>query len=337
MKLLPIPAILIPSQKEKASRKGAKAQPRALCFAPLRLCVRLSFLLGLWGFPPAHAEGLPAPIRSVSIAPLRDYGIVMGETLVSEICVATESGYDLETAALPQPGSAINDFLELREARWTQEPQGNETVYRIHLVYQVFKGVRDAETLAVPALPLRFSRAGQTAETQAPAWNFTLTPIIPPQTADEAVILRGDLPAPPVSGHGHTRWLLACLAGLGGLGVYASARLGLFRRRAPPFVRAARALKKLGRQTPTAETWRQGARLVHAALNETAGHTVFAGQLPRFLTIQPGYAAMQAELEQFFRLSDRLFFADAADYPADYPWARLETLCRQLAAAGDKR
>jgi len=294
-------------------------------------------LLAWSAFPPAHAEELPSPIHSVSVAPLRDYGIVMGETLVSEIRVAAESGYELETAALPRPGSASSDFLELRETRWTQERQGGETVYHIRLVYQVFKGVRDAETLAVPALPLRFSRAGQTVETQAPAWNFTLVPIIPAKTADEDVVLRGDQPATPVSGDGHRRWLLACVAGLGVLGVYAGGRLGLFRRHAPPFVRAARALKKLGRQTPTADTWRQGARLVHAALNETAGHTVFAGQLERLLATRPGYAAAQAELEQFFRLSDRLFFADAAECPADYPWARLESLCRKLAAAGDRR
>jgi len=34
-------------------------------------------------------------------------------------------------------------------------------------------------------------------------------------------------------------------------------------------------------------------------------------------------------------LSDRLFFADPTEYPADYPLSRLETLCRQLAAAGN--
>jgi mxaA protein len=295
-------------------------------------------LLPAWpGLAPTLAEGFPAPIRSVSVAPQRDYGLVVGETLASEIRVAVEPGFELEAAALPLPGVAVSDFLELREIGWAKQPQGGETLYRIRLVYQVFKGVRDAETVAVPALPLRFNRAGQAAEADAPGWNFTLTPIIPPGTADDTVALRGDLPPPSLPDRGPGRWLLACLAGLAGLGVYAGERAGLLRRRAPPFVRAARALKTLGRQPSSLDTWRQGARLVHAALNETAGHTVLSGQLRRFLAARPDYAGLQAELEQFFRHSDRLFFAEAADWPADYPLARLEALCRRLAAAGGGR
>lgn len=295
------------------------------------------YLLALLVFSSVHAEALTAPIHSVSIVPLRDYGIVMGETLASEIRVAVDSGYGLETAALPQPGSAASDFLELREARWAKRSLGDETLYHIHLVYQVFKGIREAETVTVPALTLRFSRAGHVVETQAPAWNFTLTAIIPAKTADEDIILRGDLPAPVHSDYGHRRWLLACLAGLAGLGVYAYGRLGLFRRRPLPFIRAARALKKLGRRPPSLETWRQGARLIHAALNETAGQGVFSGQLAPFLAAHPRYATLRSELEQFFRLSDRLFFGCVAEYPADYPLSRLETLCRKLAAAGDSQ
>jgi len=292
------------------------------------------FALLAW---PAQAGELPVPVHSVSVVPRRDYGIVIGETLASEIQAAVEPGFELEAAALPQPGGAVSDFLELRDIRWARQSQGGETLFRINLVYQVFKGVRAAETVAVPALPLRFNRAGQAVETEAPGWNFTLTPIIPPGVADEAVALRGDLPPPVLSDQGHGRWLLACLLGLAGWVVYAGGRLGLLRRRAPPFVHAARALKKLNRQPPSLDTWRQGARLVHAALNETAGHTVFSGQLPGFFAAWPCYAPLQAELEQFFHRSDRLFFAAAADWPADYPLSRLETLCRQLAAAGDER
>jgi len=302
-----------------------------------RLPLAIFALLALFACPPVLADEHPSPIHSISVAPLRDYAIVIGETLSSEIRIALEPGLTLETASLPQPGSAVSDVLELRAADWNQQTEGGETLYRIRLVYQVFKGVRDAETVSVPALPLRFQRAGQTLETEAPAWNFTLVPIIPAKTADEDVLLRGDWPAPAYADAGHQRGLLACLAGLVGLGVYASLRLGLLRRRAPPFVQAARALKKLGRQPPSLASWRQGAKLVHAALNETAGQTVFAGQLPRFLASQPCYASLQIELEQFFRQSDWLFFTDATEYPADYPLFRLETLCRQLAAAGNRR
>lgn len=291
---------------------------------------RLVLAAASLAFGPALLAGLPPPIHAIEVSSPRDYGIVIGAPLTGEVRVAVEAGYELEAATLPQPGSAINDFLELREAAWTRQSAGGETVFHIRLVYQVFKGVRDAETLAVPALPLRFSRGGQAAEAEAPAWNFTVAPLIPPTLADEAVSLRGALPLPARDIAGHWHRLLGCLAGLAGVGVYAAWTAGLLRRRAAPFAKAAKGLQALGRQ-PGLEAWRQGVRLVHAALNETAGRPLFGGQLAGFVAEQPQFANLQAELEQFFALSDRLFFASQP--PDDYPWAKLEGLCRQLAKA----
>jgi mxaA protein len=282
---------------------------------------------------PVDGEELPPPVHTLNLAPERDYGIVIGEVVSSEIAVAVDPGYVLENAGVPQPGSAVSDELELRAIQLSQQSVVGETRYRIKLDYQVFKGVRSPEVLTVPPLPLRFSRDRQAVEIQAPAWHFSLNPIIPPQLPDGEVVIRGDLAAPAYANGGHGRWVALCVAGLAGLGIYAAWRQGGLRRRVPPFTRAARALKKLGRQPATPETWRQGAKLVHAALNESAGWTVLSGQLPRLFTDHPAYAAWQAELERFFAVSDRLFFAEAVDYPADCPLSWLEGLCRKLARA----
>ncbi len=290
----------------------------------------LSFALAL----PVLAAPLSL-IHALEVSSPRDYGIVMGETLLGEIRVRTAAGLELETASLPQPGSAVNDYLEVRAIQSDRQTLGEETLYRITLTYQVFKGVREAETLAVPALPLRFHHYGEIVETTAPSWNFTLTPIIPAKTADEAVVLRASLPAPDNSSASHWRWLLAFLAGLAGLGIYSAWRLGLapFRRHIPPFARAASELKILVRQAGTLANYRQGAKLLHDALNETAGHTLFYGQLPHWLETRPEYAGSKAELEQFFSVSERIFFMADTEYPADYPLSRVENLCRKLASA----
>jgi len=279
----------------------------------------------------AHAE---EAIHSLDLTPQRDYGIVMGEIVSSEIRVAVAAGFSLETANLPQAGSAVNDVLELRETVWSQQTQPAETVYTIKLAYQVFKGVREAETLEVPALSLRFKRGAEVVEAQAPAWKFTLTHLIPAQMADEDVLIRGDLPPPSHSTESHWRWLSAFLLGLAISGVYAAWCLGLppFRFHASPFAIASSGLKKL-RKRSDVDCWRQGVKLIHAALNETAGQTLFIAQLAGFLAERPQYAGLESELEQFFALSDRLFFAAAGEPPADYPWTRLEALCRQLAIA----
>ncbi|MFM8333766.1 MAG: hypothetical protein ACKN9T_18985 [Candidatus Methylumidiphilus sp.] len=281
---------------------------------------------------------IPAPIHSVDISSTRDYGIAIGEVISSEVRVAVELGYELETAALPQPGSAVNDYLELRDLRRTRHEENGEAVYGITLNYQVFKGVRDTEALTVPAVPLRFHRAEATAETQTPAWNFTLAPIIPAKTPDEAVILRGDMPTPSHAGVYPGRWLAAYLTGLLCFGVYALWRLGLmpFGRHATPFDRAARQIDKLGKRPANLDLCREAAKRVHAALNETAGQVVVSGQLAHFLAAQPEYARYEKELAQFFAESDRLFYADATDCPKGY-FTMLKNVCQKMAAVGAKR
>ncbi len=279
---------------------------------------------------PAGAE-LSQPSVEVSLP--RNYGIVIGETLTSQIRVKVDADYQLDTAALPRPGSAVSDVLEVRHTDWDSHSTGNQTLYRITLTYQVFKGIRVAETLSVPALALRFSHLGQTIETLLPAWEFTLTPIIPAHTPDETVVLPGVLPTPTYSNRQPVRWLAACVAGLFGLGIYAAWNLGLppFRRHASPFVWAAHGLKKLGRQPVTLNIHQQGAKLVHAAINEAVGHTLLSSQLSAFLEKHQQFSPFKSDLERFFMLSDQIFYAPDGKLPEDFPLATLEKLCWKLA------
>ncbi len=295
-------------------------------------------VLGLASGLTAMAE-LPPPIHSVEISSPRDFGIVMGETLSSEIRIKMEAGYQLEASSLPQPGSAVTDFLEVRKLAWDRQAQGKNSVFQINLTYQVFKGVREPELLKVPAIHLRFNRNGHVVETDAPEWGFTLSPIIPAKTPDEAVILRGDLDPPAMSRSSDWRWLGVCLAGLSALAVYAAWRLGLppFNRRASPFVRAASGLKKLGKQPATPSNFRLGAKLLHDALNETAGYTLFSGQLEHFLVEHSEYSQLKPDLRQFFIVSDHIFFAPNNGNTPNYSLDPLENLCKKLAHTWGKQ
>lgn len=281
----------------------------------------------------------PSPVHSVEVSHARDFGIVMGETLTVEIRVAVDPDYVLETASLPAAGGSVSDYLEVRGLRWEKLAGAGETVYRIALTYQAFKGAREPEILSVPVLPLRFATRGATADAQVPAWNFVLNPLIPAKAADEDVAVRGDLPPPMQSPAGHRRLLGVFLTGLLGLGLYAALVVGVppFRRAVPPFIRAASGLKALGRKSPDPEIHRQGARLVHAAINETAGRTVFGHQLGGFLDEFPRFEGCRSELAAFFGASERLFFAGGEAEPGNYPLPRMEALCRALASARGRR
>jgi len=275
----------------------------------------------------------PPAARIVSNDLPRTFGIVIGEVMRQEVRVIAAPGFRLDVAQLPQTGSAFNDFLEIRRADWSEKTLGDETAYRLKLDYQVFKGVRSAETLNIPALPLRFVRDSELAEVNIPAWVFTLSPILAPGLPDENVQLAGALPPPLLSARSQVHALAGWFASLFGLILFAAWRLQWppFRQRVRPFARALKAVRALRKAPRSLDTYRKALRSVHAALDETAGHTLFAGQLDRFLDRHPGHVAARGELEAFFVLSDRLFFATGeAGPPADYPLRRMEELCRAL-------
>jgi mxaA protein len=283
----------------------------------------------------AEAE-LPAAVQDITLGAARDFGYVMGDPIRNEIEIKVAKPFRLETDFLPQPGSAINDWLEVRALHWGQEDAGQYTVYRVTLTYQVFKGVRETEIPSVPGLPLAFRGAEGSFQVESPAWPFTLMPLISPKTADEQVTLRGALPPPTYATERPATALSGLLFGVAALLVYAVRRLGLppFRAfAASPFARAVRTLKKLRRQPPSHETYRQALMVVHGALNETAGYTVLAGRLERFLAEHPEFEGLRGPFEAFFSASGRLFFASLEpDIPTGPTLAGLEELCRRSRA-----
>ncbi|WP_221047572.1 hypothetical protein [Methylogaea oryzae] len=278
-----------------------------------------------------------APPSAAAVEPVveffapRDGRYVMGDSIEHTVAVTLPRGYVLESEFLPKPG-AISDWLDLRRVDWDKENRGSEVRYRVRVGYRVFKGVRSAEKLAIPPLPLRF-RGANLVEAQAPEWNFVLNPIIPPNTPDNQVKVRDGLAAPAIELGPHRMRLAALLAGVVAVLAHLARRyqvLALLFRKRGPFERAHRQLLKLARRSSDPVVYRQAFRVLHRALDETAGQTLLTGHLERFFRSQPSFVELRGELELFFARSQRLFFAvPAAPPPADYPFERLEALCLQ--------
>jgi hypothetical protein len=56
--------------------------------------------------------------------------------------------------------------------------------------------------------------------------------------------------------------------------------------------------------------------------------------VPEFLDQHPEFAGLRDELDAFFQMSQTVFFGhQGTSLPADYPFSRLEALCRELARA----
>jgi mxaA protein len=57
---------------------------------------------------------------------------------------------------------------------------------------------------------------------------------------------------------------------------------------------------------------REACRALHAAFNETAGRTVFAGAVDSFVAQVPRFAGLRDDIHIFFERSQAAFYADSA-------------------------
>jgi mxaA protein len=296
-----------------------------------KLLFGLSLVL-LWVPILAYAAGSTPRIESIT---LRNFGYVIGDPVDYDVLVTVPDGYALETEHLPMPGP-LNEWLDIRALNWTKADTQGETQYRLRLTYQIFKGVRQPEKLTIPALPIRF-RGQAPLEVQTQPMDIAIAPIIPPDVSDENVEIRESAAPEPLPIGPHPLRFTAYLAGALAVLAILACRYGwlpFFAKATPPFARALRDLRKLNRKQADAEAYRTAVRLLHRALDDTAGFRLFAGELEIFLATHPAFTELRDELNHFFALSRRIFYtAPDAPIPADSPLERLETLCRRCTAA----
>jgi mxaA protein len=291
----------------------------------------LALILCLAGTGMLQAQ--PAVGPRIELQAARNFGYTMGSLIEHRVRLWLPDGAELLSPRLPSPG-AVNDWLDLRTIRWERE---SGHIVRIDVTYQVFKGVREPETVVIPPLALAYRAAdGHEAEIQTPEWPFGLSPLIPPATPDEKVTIRRDaqerkFPTEPA----FYRWVaFLTAAALGALAL--AFRFGLIPTfgRQRPFAHAYRSLSRLSAIAKPDARYDAALRLVHAALAQTHGTPVFPAMLERFLIAHPAFAPLRPEFEQFLLSSQRHFF-DPSTTDADLRtrWQALENFCRRCARA----
>lgn len=268
---------------------------------------------------PARAQ--PGP-DAVADAP-RAFGYTVGDVVQRRVQLQLPPGWSLDLDALPRtrrPGQA----LELRSAR----VEGTTLL----LDYQVFLAPTEVRTLELPVLPLRFNGPAGVREVRVDAWPLTVAPLMPDAVSPREGLgeMRPDVPAGPIDTRPRQQRLLACAAVLAVLGLaLAQLHLGLpwWRQRRQPFAQAWRTLRTSPDQA-SPEQARAAMKLVHAALNRSAGQVLFAAAVPEFVAKRPGFAPLQPALAEFFERSQAMFFAaDAGRGSSDIGW--LKRLVRQ--------
>ena len=93
------------------------------------------------------------------------------------------------------------------------------------------------------------------------------------------------------------------------------------------FGKACRTLKRLKQQAPSQETRLKALQCFHHALNELAGETVLAAQLPTFFQQFPTFAPLREKTENLFEVSQQVFFSGNDETQASFSIEQIESLC----------
>jgi len=277
----------------------------------------------------ALASGAASALSLQTVEP-RPFGYTVGDVLVRRVVVEGGSDATVDPASLPKPGR-YGRWFALREA--TALPDG------VRLAYQLVNVPLQPEMENLPPLTLRLiGPDGGAREAAIGPFTVTMSPVAHFGAYDviQASDVRPDLEPRPIDTRGRLQRVLACGAALLALVAVQVApalarRLGW--RRAGPFARAWRALRRAPLRGDDAGARCGALRRLHQALDETAGRTLVLDNMERLLQAQPWLAPARPAVQALLADSRAAFFEGAAPPPR----ARLLALAAQLAELERRR
>ncbi|MDO8961356.1 MAG: hypothetical protein Q8R74_01590 [Methylophilus sp.] len=312
---------------------------------PLRLLMNAS-LISIMIVMHAHAletDFLPdvkkGIVRMEVKEPTRDVGYTVGDVLTREITLTIKKPYVLVEESLPivgyerrYKGQLIG--IDLSDLKHSKEVDSDSATHRITLSYQVFTNNVVAKPAALPGEYLRLldtsSKDKSVYRYRIPSWNFAISPIsVFGQVKVEADMsgYRGPLLLNPEPLQQRLNVFLVVL-GFSLLALlYMLGKHAWLPRMGGPF---ARAYKTIRHAPNTTEGVQSAVSSLHEALNTTAGYSLFSNNMEAFLAKKPAFRNIQAELNQFFSLSRKVFFESNTAQPIDpeqLVW--LGKLCKQ--------
>jgi mxaA protein len=274
----------------------------------------------------------------------RAFGHTVGDLLVQRVRLGADGPAGAANEWVLPSGGRVDVWLERRPARIETAADGSRWLV---LAYQVTNAPVAVTQAELPALVLR-TRAGDVL--RVPAWPISVGPLAPDAAfgAGGFAAMQPDRTPAPLALAPIERRIGLGLAGLvATLIAWLAWWIARNRRDAArlPFARAWREFRRQGMTNGEAggcddrdAAW----RIVHRALNETAGFVVQSSSLPRLLTRAPWLEPLRAQLEQFYLRSEARFFSLSGDEPLDRhavhtPTPALVALTRSLYRAEKDR
>jgi mxaA protein len=275
--------------------------------------------------PTAPVTAAAPAATAATVEQPRAFGHVLGDLLTQRVLLE-RAGQPLRPAALPS-AARIDLWLERRPSRTETDAEGRRW---LAIDYQIINAPRTLTAISLPALYIATASGPALA---LPAWPISIGPMTPLEVLGQGDLqpLQPDRPVPALPTYAVERQLkLSLFALLAVLLAWLAwwAWRNAHEAQQLPFAHAWRELKRI-HDPASPEAW----RVVHRALNRSAGRVVHGASLPQLLADAPYLRPLQPRLEDFYRESTRRFFfaesaaATSAEAQAAYP---LKPLCRAL-------
>lgn len=246
-----------------------------------------------------------SPVETLEVVQPHQAGYQLGDKFERRVTLRLRKPYELVTAALPEP-ARITPWLALEPVEVSRFPGGRITEYDIRFRYQVVNFVPGAPDIPIPHHVLRLSDGNETLTALVQPARTHLAPLPLPE---DATMQPDDSPqplAPPMGGL-LVSWFVFLIAALLLFAIYRRIPLGSTRR---PFSAASRRLERMPAGDWQGEQARAALAVLHKAFNDTAGNTVFEGDIENFLASHAGFLHLEDRITGFFRASRRYFFVD---------------------------
>jgi mxaA protein len=280
----------------------------------------------------AHAldsQSLPdikAGVVSIQIQdPERAVGYTVGDVLTRHMVISIKKPYKLIPESLPiigyqkrYRGQLIG--IDLSDIKHSSKEHGDTVIHDLTLSYQVWTNRNVVKNGALPAEYLHIinveSKGKEVVKFRIPSFEFNISPIArfgQIKIEEDMSPYRGPLLLDSAPEKQRLKILLSILAlSLLGL-IYMLGKHAWLPRMGGPFAKSYRQIRK---QTSTPQGIQNAVSSMHTALNATAGYSLFNDNLGEFLAKKPAFNAIKTEMQQFFGLSNQVFFEPSAQHQA---------------------
>jgi mxaA protein len=254
----------------------------------------------------------------------RPFGYTVGDVLERTLRVDRTRDGTLDPASLPKPGR-IGRWFQLRAV--IPLPDG------VRLDYQIVNTPPQPDRENLPSLRVRvIGPDGRARDADIGPFTVAMTPVAHFDSNDaiDADDVRPDLnPRPIDTARRRARVFLyaGALTALVAMQLAPALTRRLGWRRAGPFARALRALRRLPRREEDVAARNDALRRLHEALDEAAGRTLALDNVEVLFLAHPWMAPARASVEALLAQSRASFFAEAPPPPR----ADLISVAAQLA------